>query len=160
MDDRMRHLIVEALEHERGGVTIYRNALACAQDENLRDEFGTYLQQAQDHEAVLLQVCDDLDIDPELETPVRAIVRDTGQLLASSISKARKAGDPEIAELVACETVVLAETQNHAGWKLLSRIASALDPDEQRKLRNTPRRRNGMRSGKALRASAYPRSTL
>ena len=125
MNQRMSHFIVEALEHERSGVEIYRLALACAQDDELRDEFGRHLQQTRDHESALLETCRDLGIDPELETPVRAVVRDTGELLASSISKARAAGDPEVAELVACETVVLAETQSLANWALLSQLASA-----------------------------------
>jgi rubrerythrin len=131
MNQQMQHLIVEALEHERGGVEIYSLAIECAQDEGLREEFGKYLEETRSHERTLLTVCKDLAIDPELDTPARPIVRDTGQALASSIRKARDTGDADVAELVACEAVVLAETKDHAHWELLTKIASALKGSER-----------------------------
>jgi hypothetical protein len=34
-----------------------------------------------------------------------------------------KSGEPEAAELVACECVVLAETKDHANWELMAQCA-------------------------------------
>ncbi len=134
MNEQMQHLIVEALEHERGGIEIYILAVECAQDDALKEEFGKYLEETRNHESALLNVCEELGIDPELETPARPIVRETGKALVSSIEKARETGNTDVAELVACEAVVLAETKDHANWELLSKIASALKGNERRAL--------------------------
>ncbi|MDP9141576.1 MAG: hypothetical protein M3O62_12385 [Pseudomonadota bacterium] len=131
MNEQMQHLIVEALEHERGGIGIYSLAVECAQDDGLKEEFGKYLEETRNHESALLTVCGELGIDPELETPARPIVRETGKALVSSIEKARETGNTDVAELVACEAVVLAETKDHANWELLSKIASALKGNER-----------------------------
>jgi hypothetical protein len=39
------------------------------------------------------------------------------------------AGNPDAAELVACECVVLAETKDHADWELIGACAKAYDDD-------------------------------
>jgi hypothetical protein len=43
------------------------------------------------------------------------------------MKKAKAAGNPAAAQLVACECVVLAETKDHADWELLSKCAEQLD---------------------------------
>jgi hypothetical protein len=45
------------------------------------------------------------------------------------------AGDPAAAELVACESVVLAETKDHLNWTLLGKCAEHLDGVEGEALR-------------------------
>jgi rubrerythrin len=136
MNEQMQHLIVEALEHERGGIEIYSLAVESVQDDDLKEEFGKYLEQTRKHESVLLTVCEELGIDPEMETPARPIVRETGKALAASIAKARETGKPDVAELVACEAVVLAETKDHANWELLTQIASAVKGEERKALQS------------------------
>ena len=42
------------------------------------------------------------------------------------MSFAKGAGDPEAAELVACESVVLAETKDHLDWELLGKCSEEL----------------------------------
>jgi hypothetical protein len=51
------------------------------------------------------------------------------------MEKARAAGNPAAAQLVACECVVLAETKDHMDWELIGELAGALT-GEQRELVN------------------------
>ncbi len=134
MNKQMQHLVLEALEHERGGIDIYLLAVETVQNSDLKKEFDTYLQQTRLHERVLLTVCDELGLDPEAETPGRPIVRENGRSLVDAIMKARKTGNADLAELVACETVVLAETKDHANWELLNQVAHALKGAERKSL--------------------------
>ncbi|HEY1076612.1 MAG TPA: hypothetical protein VGE51_07970 [Fontimonas sp.] len=136
MNQQMQHLVLEALEHERGGIDIYRLAVETVRDADLKKEFSSYLQQTRQHERLLLTVCEDLGLDPEAETPGRPIVRDNARALADAIMKARKTGNADLAELVACETVVLAETKDHANWELLNQVAQALRGSERESLQS------------------------
>ena len=53
---QLGELLCQALETERGGIQVYETALRCAVNEDLRTEFGEYLEQTRRHEQVLLQV--------------------------------------------------------------------------------------------------------
>ena len=116
-------LLLQALEHERGGIEVYETALECVQNEDLREEFEKYLEETRNHEQAVLEVCEALEIDPELETPGREVVRIVGKALVEAMKKAKSAGKPEAAEIVACECVVLAETKDHLNWELIGELA-------------------------------------
>ncbi len=126
---QVRELILQALEHERGGVLIYKTALECVQNEDLEAEWTTYLAQTENHVAVLTTVCAALGLDANEMTPGRRIVHHNGKSLIVAMKMALAANDPDAAELVACECVVLAETKDHMNWHLLGRCAEALPPE-------------------------------
>ena len=128
---RLTDLLVQSLEHERGGVEIYRAALKCAINDDLRNEWSQYLEQTQRHVQIMERVCKKLEIDPEEATPGRNIVHDLGVSLVAAIEAAQAAGDPSGAQIVACECVVLAETKDHADWELMGKCAKALTGSEQ-----------------------------
>ena len=121
--EQVIELLLQALEHERGGIKVYETALECVQNEDLEEEWTKYLEETRNHEQVLLNVCEALEIDPEAETPGREIVRSIGAALVEAMKKAQAAGKPEAAEIVACECVVLAETKDHLNWELIGQIA-------------------------------------
>lgn len=129
-------LITQALEHERGGIQVYETALKCVVNDDLREEWEGYLEETREHESILMGACATLGVDPELETPGRAIVRDLGKSLVEAMEQALTAGKPEAAELVACECVVLAETKDHLNWQLIGQCANHLDGDAAEALRN------------------------
>jgi hypothetical protein len=131
---QMKELLLQSLEHERGGVLVYRTALECAVNEDLSDEWEHYLDQTENHVKVLTRVCVDLGLDPGEKTPGCDIVHQTGAALVMAMKKALAAGDPQAAELVACECVVLAETKDHADWELIGECAKALDGEAGRAL--------------------------
>jgi hypothetical protein len=89
----------------------------------LREEFEKYLDETRNHERVLLGVCEALEIDAEAPTPGREVVKIMGNALVEAMQKAKAAGKPEAAEIVACECVVLAETKDHLNWELIGQVA-------------------------------------
>ena len=127
--EQVIELVLQALEHERGGMQIYRTALECVQNEDLREEFEKYLEETRDHEEVLVDLCGALEIDPELETPGRKVVRHMGESLVQAMKMAKAAGKPEAAEIVACECVTLAETKDHMNWELIGQLAEKGEGD-------------------------------
>ena len=123
----LRELLLQSLEHERGGVILYQTALECAREEALRDEWEKYLMQTATHVDALTTACQALGLDPDEMTPGRQIVRHTGTALAVAMKMALGAADREAAERVACECVVLAETKDHFDWQLIGQCAKELD---------------------------------
>ena len=124
--EQVIELILQSLEHEKGGVLVYRTALKCAVNEDLKEEWEGYLEETEHHVEVLTGVCSKLDIDPGMETPGVLIVRHTGQSLVKAMEMALKAGKPAAAQLVACECVVLAETKDHLDWELIGKCGEKL----------------------------------
>jgi rubrerythrin len=120
---QVKELLLQSLEHERGGIQVYENAIKCALNDDLKEEWGKYLEQTRNHERILLRVFKELGLDAEEQSPGRSIIKQLGQALVQALQTAQKAGQPEAAELVACECVVLAETKDHADWELISKVA-------------------------------------
>jgi len=115
-------LVLQSLEHERGGIQVYTTAIGCAQNEDLKKEWQKYLEETKNHVRVMLELCDALEIDPETDSLGRQIVKSLGEALVAAMKKA-KTGDPAAAEIVACECVTLAETKDHLDWELIGMLA-------------------------------------
>ncbi|MBK7860657.1 MAG: hypothetical protein IPJ65_19060 [Archangiaceae bacterium] len=131
---QLQELILQSLEHERGGVKVYETAVGCAVNADLKKEWQGYLAETRKHAQALTRVCEAMGLDPERETPGRKVVRHTGAALVEAMSMAKQAGDPAAAQLVACECVVLAETKDHADWTLLGHCVDALEGKEREAL--------------------------
>ena len=127
---QLKELLLQSLEHERGGVLVYQTALECVVNEDLRAEWEQYLEQTERHVDILTNVCEALGLDPDEMTPGRKVVQHTGKSLVVAMKTALAAADPAAAELVACECVVLAETKDHADWELIGRCAKELQGEE------------------------------
>ena len=125
-DKQVAELLLQSLEHEKGGVLIYETALQCVVNEDLKEEWEKYLHETRNHERVLMEVCAAMGLDPEQESPGRAVVHDIGASLVAAMNKALDAGPPEAAQLVACECVVLAETKDHLDWELIGKCADKI----------------------------------
>jgi hypothetical protein len=115
-------LLYQALETEQGGKKVYETALTCAVNEDLKEEWGNYLDETRHHEEVLLGVFEAFGLDPNAKVPSRAVVATIGDALVASMTKAKATLTPEQAELVACEAVVLAETKDHSNWELIGAV--------------------------------------
>ena len=124
--EQVLELILQSLEHEKGGVLVYETALKCAVNEDLEEEWQKYLEETRHHVEVLTEACATLGIDPAMESPGVLIVRHMGQSLVKAMEMALKAGKPEAAQLVACECVVLAETKDHLDWELIGKCGEKL----------------------------------
>lgn len=122
-DTQVSELILQALETERGGIKVYTAAIKAASNDELREEWEKYLDETRTHEQILTGVCEQLGLDPEQQTPGRAIVAHHGASLVQAIEMALADGDPAAAQLVAAECVVLAETKDHLNWELIGEVA-------------------------------------
>jgi len=132
--DKLHELLYQALETERGGIQVYENAVDCAVNEDLEEEWTKYLEQTRNHEVVMLRVLNAFGLDPETATPGRSIVKQKGEMLVKSMQQAL-AADPAAAQLVAAECVVEAETKDHMNWELIGEAAEALKGDEAKVLK-------------------------
>jgi ferritin-like metal-binding protein YciE len=133
--NQLSELLLQSLEHERGGVKIYETALQCAQNDELKEEWQKYLDETQNHVLVLEDVFAAMGLDTEEESPGRKIIRNMGAALVKSMKDALAEGEPAAAELVACECVVLAETKDHLDWELLGECAKKLTGAEAKALK-------------------------
>jgi rubrerythrin len=122
-EEQMKELLYQALQTEMGGVEVYTTALNCVLNEELKEEWEEYLEQTEQHVEIVREVFNKLGLDPEAETPGRAVVRHIGESLVKAMEMARESGPPEAAELVAAECVVHAETKDHLGWELIGMLA-------------------------------------
>ena len=128
---QLAELILQSLEHERGGVQVYETALQAAQNAELRDEWNEYLGQTRRHVQILEELCKKFEIDPEASSPGRKIVHGLGGALVAAMKEAQSGGNPAAAEIVAAECVVLAETKDHADWELLGKCVEKLSGEQR-----------------------------
>src|SRR5580765_6785321 len=122
--EQLNELLYQTLETELGGVEVYTAAVACAVNDELKEEWEKYLDHTRVHVKIMQGVMNDLGLDSDTETPGRKIVLHHGQSLVKASEMAREAGDPTAAEIVADECGVLAETKDHLNWE---RIGEAAD---------------------------------
>lgn len=125
-DEQVNELLYQALETELGGVQVYETALRCTVNEDLREEWQGYLDETRNHVEIVSDIFTELELDPEVETPGRAVVRFKGEALVKAMNMALEAGDMTAAQLVAAECVVDAEIKDHANWELIGEVASEL----------------------------------
>lgn len=123
-------LLYQALETEKGGVQVYVTALRCAVNEDFREELNKYLEQTKNHVQILSDILNALELDPDAETPGRKVVRYIGTSLVKAMEMALRSTDPQSAQIVAAECVVLAETKDHLNWELLGELAKNADEAE------------------------------
>ena len=136
MEQKMvKELLLQSLEHERGGVKVYETALKCVQNEDLQEEFEKYHQETEHHVEVLQDVFAQMQLDPEEESPGRKIIRDMGQALVAAMEAALGAGNPAAAEIVACECVTIAELKDHLDWELIGEAAKKMSGAEGKALK-------------------------
>jgi hypothetical protein len=127
---QLEDLLLEALEHEQGGVKLYQQALECVINPELSKEFTHYLEETRNHVVTVSSLCETFGVDPGKETPGRLVVRQTAAALAAAVRAAQTAGNPAKAEIVACECVVLAETKDHLNWTLIGKCAASMEGAE------------------------------
>lgn len=116
-------LLYQLLETELGGVQVYRTALQCAINEELREEWTHYLQETERHVAIARALVSEAGLDPDAELPARVLCRHNGQALVKLMHEALAIGTPAEAQLTAAECVVAAETKDHANWELVQLLA-------------------------------------
>ena len=137
---QLKDLLLQMMETELGGEQVYRAAIDCATNEDLKKEWEGYLDETLSHQNVVRTTCENLGIDPDEVVPSRLVVKHIGDSLVKAIELARQAGNPAQAQLVACECVVHAETKDHANWELLGKVAEVATGDVGRALKDAHER--------------------
>jgi hypothetical protein len=102
---------------------------------NLKAEWEEYLEQTRTHEQVLLEVFDEVGLNPETVTPGREVVAHIGDSLVVAMEMTKARGSAAAAQLVACECVLLAETKDHQNWELIGHLAEHGQGEETSGLR-------------------------
>lgn len=125
----LEELLYQAIETELGGEQLYEAAIENTVNDDLREEWGKYLEETRTHQEILGRVFDAAGLDIDTESPGRQVVRQKGKALVAAVRAARNANDPKIGELVAAESVVEAESKDHQNWELLGRMVGHLDGD-------------------------------
>lgn len=133
--EQLTELLYQALETEKGGVQVYKTALRCVQNDELKEEWEKYLEETQNHERILQDVCTAFGLDPSTETAGRKVVRHIGESLVKAMEMAMQSGPPEAAELVAAECVVHAETKDHLNWELIGQCLDKLSGAQKKALK-------------------------
>jgi len=133
--EQLKELLLQALETEKGGIQIYTTALKCVQNDELREEWQKYLEQTQNHERIMQDVCASFGLDVNQESPGRKVVRHIGSSLVKAMEMALAEGDPAAAELVAAECIVLAETKDHMNWELMGQCVEKLSGAQKKALK-------------------------
>lgn len=127
-------LILQSLQHEKGGVLVYETALSCVINSELEEEWEKYLAETRTHVEILTTACDAMGIEPVV-TPGCKVVKLMGESLVSAMELAIKNGPPEAAQLVACECVVIAETKDHLDWELIGKCAERMTGESGKALK-------------------------
>lgn len=126
---QLKDLLLQMMETELGGEQVYRTALGCALNEDLKEEWTEYLDETLSHQNVVRLACESLGVNPDEVIPSRLVVRHIAQSLVKAMQLAQQGGNPAAAQLVACECVVHAETKDHANWELLGKVAEVASGD-------------------------------
>jgi hypothetical protein len=128
---QLKELLLQAFEHEKGGVLVYEMALNCAINPDLRKEWAAYMDQTRTHVQVLADTLRAFEIDLYEETPGRQVVRYLGAALVQAMRMALSSAPPEAAQLVACECIVFAETKDHLDWELIGKCVAQAEGRHQ-----------------------------
>lgn len=127
---QLKEHLLQSLVHERGGTLVYRTALECALNDDLRGEWEKFLEQTQNHVVILSELCVKMGWDPGEMTPGCKVIQHNGLALVRAMEMAQAEGDEQAAQLVACDSVLLAETKDHANWEILCECARSADGTE------------------------------
>jgi len=133
-NEQLHQLLYEAFETEMGGVKVYKTAIRCAINDELKQEWEEYLGQTEEHERITRELLKKFKLDPDKETPGRKIVRQIGQSLVEAMEMALQ-GNPAAAQIVAAECVVEAETKDHLNWGLIGQIAEKTQGEDSKSLK-------------------------
>lgn len=82
---QLKELLLQHLTCGRGGVLVYRTALAAVRDRNLRQEWHRHLQQSERYVSILERLIGALGFDPEELTPSCRVVAHLGKALVRGI---------------------------------------------------------------------------
>jgi rubrerythrin len=127
----LRDKLSEFLAVERGGISLYEQAVRIVKDPDVSGKFAEFLDQTRKHETILLRVMSALGIDPQYVSSAARIAEQKAHALLNTMRSSDGLPPPAL-ELNAIENIILAETKDHADWELLGKIARQADDNRLR----------------------------
>lgn len=127
--DQINELLYQALETEIGGQAVYKQAIECAEQSDFKEEMQKYLAETEDHERILNELFEKVGLDPSTDSPGRQVIKAKAEGLVQAMQMALDSGGKPIAQLVAAESVVEAESKDHQNWEIIGELAKAMDGD-------------------------------
>lgn len=120
---QLHQLLQQSLGAAMGGIQVYRSAIECALRSDLRREWQIYLDATSTQRHLLAGALTKLGLDVEQSTPGRLVSAHIAASLVQSIRMAKETANPETAQLVAAECVMMAESQFRMNWSLIKLLA-------------------------------------
>lgn len=121
--EKLMEFLSEFLAVEHGGMHLYRAAADNSRDPELRETYLEYLRQTERHAELLIYAITRLGGDPSFVSPGAEVqTQRANSMLELDVP-------PALRELQDAESLLLAETKDHADWEFLGSIASKI-PDE------------------------------
>jgi rubrerythrin len=90
--EQLTELLLQSLQHERGGIDVYESALQCVVNEDLQEEWQEYLEQTRKHERKLTRSAKHSGSTPSSPHPVARSSPTSANHWSHAMEKA-KAGD-------------------------------------------------------------------
>src|SRR5690606_35088608 len=84
---QLNELVLQMIETELGGEQVYRTALTCAINEDLKKEWEGYLEETLKHQELAAAVSKHLDLDPNMRSPGREAVKSLGESYVKAMKK-------------------------------------------------------------------------
>lgn len=128
-EKQLKDLLLQMMETEIGGELVYRTAITCAVNKDLAKEWQEYLEETITHQTVVKSIFQEIGLNPNEDSPSRQVAKHIGNSLVKAMELAKSSGNAGLAQLVACECVVHAETKDHSNWELLGKVAEAASGD-------------------------------
>jgi rubrerythrin len=82
---QFEELLLQGLETELGGVEIYKLALKCVVNGDLKEEWEKYLEETQEHVQIMTDLVTKVGLDPNKMTPGRQVVKHIGESLCAAM---------------------------------------------------------------------------
>ena len=125
-------LLSSFLVHEQCGFHLYRTVSGLTKNPMLSTKYQEFGAQTEEHIGILEQLITDLGGKPGYVSPAARMTEAMNAKMMEAITLLSGSADENTVEQVMLEAVVLAETKDHANWKLLGQLAEKM-PDGEAK---------------------------
>ena len=171
-NEQVHELLYEALETEMGGVQVYKTAIECALNEELKEEWTKYLEQTKNHERIIRQLLGQFKLDPDFVYLRVTRGKHVGLLWRGNIERT-PAGDTEVYYSGSGEVVrlrhglVVGALGTNTEWRRVemptpqwAAVAAAGESQPFERVRDVmPGYRTGVRDRLVMKVIAAPSST-
>ena len=118
------------LAHEQCGFHLYRTVTGLTKNPMLKGKYAEFGAQTESHIEILEELITRLGGDPGYVSPVARMVHAMDAKMLEAAIGLSGAADDNTCEQVMLEAVVLAETKDHANWRMLEKLTEQMPEGE------------------------------